>query len=296
MRFGLVANPRKERALAIAAHAAEYLAHHGEIVVADTVPASEALPSGREPLEGMQVDAIVAIGGDGTFLSALQRTASPILAVNAGTVGVLAEVDARDEAAVDAALERLVRGFYFIDDRMKLAVQTGREVVPDATNEVVVHCVRAAKMGHFEVALDGRPFGQIRADGIILATPTGSTAYALSALGPIVEPGVEGIVAVAIAPFRAVARAIVIDPLHTVTVRPLSSGAPAVAVVDGQVERAIEPDGAVVVYRSPRRARFVRFGAPYLFRLRGKGILPWSEVTGPIDEEEEPGGHVPPSA
>ncbi len=297
MRIGITANPRKVGALAIAERAARVLAPRAELVVAESIPPGASFPQGREPIEQMRVDVIVAIGGDGTFLSVLQRTPVPLLAINAGTVGVLAEVDGRDLDAIDAALDRLVHGFYFVEDRMKLAVQTGDGVAPDASNEVVVHCARAAKMGHFEIALDGRPFGRIRADGIILATPTGSTAYALSALGPIVEPSVEGIVAVAIAPFRAVARAIVIDPLRTVTIRPLPTGASAVAVIDGHFERPIPADGSVVVYRSPRQGRFVRFGAPHFLRLRGKGILPWSESLGVLEEnEEEHGRDVPPPA
>jgi NAD+ kinase len=226
----------------------------------------------------MGADAIVAIGGDGTFLSTLRRTQAPLLGINAGTLGVLAEVDGRDRPAVDDALERLVSGRYFVDERMKIAVRAGEKSVPDAMNEVVIHCAHPARMGRFEIDLDGHRLGRIQADGIILATPTGSTGYAMSALGPIVEPGVEGIVIVPIAPFRAVSRAIVIDPLHTVAVRSALTTFPTVAVIDGQEEVSVPAEEPVVVYRSPRRARFIRFDTSYLFHLKGKGILPWSPM------------------
>ncbi len=237
----------------------------------------------------------MAIGGDGTFLATLRRTQAPVLAINAGTLGVLAEVDGRDRPAVDEALERLVGGRYFVDERMKVAVRAGKTIVPDAMNEVVIHCAHPARMGQFEIDLDGQRLGRIQADGIILATPTGSTGYAMSALGPIVEPGVEGIVVVPIAPFRAVSRAIVIDPLHTVTIRSAQTTFATVAVIDGQEEIAVPAEEPVVVYRSPRRARFIRFDTSYLFHLKGKGILPWSPME-KSDRENGTYADVPPSA
>ncbi len=290
MKLGLAVHPGKSMALGIARDVVRALDGRCEIVVADPVPEGAGLPGPRARIESMHVDAIVAIGGDGTFLRVLRLNAAPLLALNAGTVGVLSEVDARDASALRAALDRLVEGNYFIEDCMKLGLRAGAISPRDATNEVVVHGHRTARMGHFEVALDGRVLGNIWADGIILATPTGSTAYALSAFGPIVESGVEGIVLVAIAPFRAAPRAIVLDPLRTVSVRALASGAPTVAVVDGQEEIAIQPEAPVTVYRSPRRARFVRFGiTPDLWRLRGKGILPWSDLEAPPEPND--GGH-----
>ena len=294
MRLGLAVHPGKSGALAIARDVARALESRCEIVFAEPWPDDASRSGPTVALESMQVDVIVAIGGDGTFLRVLRGSETPLLALNAGTVGVLSEIDARDRSAVRAALDRLVAGDYFIEDCMKLGVRAGATFPRDATNEIVVHCHRATRMGHFEIALDGRVLGSIWADGVILATPTGSTAYALSAFGPIVEPGVEGIVLVAIAPFRAAPRAIVLDPLRTVSVRTLVSGAPAVAVVDGQEEIALPPEESVTVYRSPRRARFVRFGVtPDLWRLRGKGILPWSDLGRP-SEPSRGDADVPP--
>jgi NAD+ kinase len=163
---------------------------------------------------------------------------------------------------------------------MKLAGAIGPEPLPDALNEFVVHAGHVGRMGLFEVAFDGRPVGRIRADGLIVATPTGSTGYSLSSLGPIVDPSVEALVLTAIAPFRAQARAVVVDPLRTVSLRALEASGGAVVIADGEDERPLAEGAAVVIHRSPRRATLVRFGRPSFERLRGKRILPWSEDSG----------------
>ena len=288
MKVGLVANSRKPAALALARQVATLLSREVDLVISDALPQEPGWPAPRRAFGEMGVDALVAIGGDGTFLATLRRTETPVLAINTGTLGVLAEVDGRSPPAVEEALDRLATGRYFVDERMKVAVRAGPTHVPDAMNEVVIHCARPARMGRFEIEVDGQRLGRIRADGIILATPTGSTGYALSALGPIVEPGVEGIVVVPIAPFRAVSRAIVIDPLHQVAVRSAETPFATVAVVDGQEEIGVRAGESVLVYRSPRRARLIRFDRSYLLRLQGKGILPWS----PSEKEVQEVGRV----
>ena len=234
------------------------------------------------------------MGGDGTFLYTLQHTDLPILAVHAGTVGFLAELDGERTDEYDQALERLLAREYLIEDRMKLAVQIDGRSLPDATNEVVVHTNQVAKMRHYEIAVDGSPVGRLRADGLILATPTGSTSYALSALGPIVDPGIEAIVIAALAPFQLTQRAVLIDPLRSVEVRVSDPERDAVVVVDGQEEHPLPSGGRLRAYRSPRRASFVRFGPGFFHRMRGKGILPWREIAQVLGGTA--GADVPPSS
>ena len=293
MKVGITANPLKPAALALARRAVDQLHGKVDVVVATE---TEALIRSRDPhaaLESLKVDSLVAIGGDGTFLYTLQRTNVPVLPINAGTLGFLAEVDGANTAAFDGALERLARGRYFVESRMKLASQVAGRNLHDATNEVVVHTSQVAKMRQFEIAVDGQPVGRLRADGVILATPTGSTSYSLSALGPILDPGVEGIIVGALAPFQASQRAVVLDPLRTVSVRLVSKEKDAVVVVDGQDERKLAGGATVVAYRSPRRAEFVRFGSRFFRRLQGKRILPWGEeVEGAPDDDAV----LPPSA
>ena len=276
MKIGLTANPRKPVAMSLARRAVELIDGRAEVVVADE-SAGIAPDVPHKPIEDLDPDVLIAIGGDGTFLYTLRRSDAPLLPINAGTVGVLAEVEASRPNEFEGAIERLLKGFYFLEERMKLAALVGNTPVPDATNDFVLHSAQVGKMGLFEIAFDGHVAGHIRADGLILASPTGSTAYSLRSLGPIVDPGLDAIVLTSIAPFRVEARAIVIEPLRTVRLRPVVPGRGALVIADGQDEYPLPLDSALMVYRSPRRATLVRFGTRFFQRLRGKRILPWTE-------------------
>lgn len=277
MRIGITVHPGKERAVAVARRVVAALRPHAEVVLAAETEGVFERTEPSEPLSAMRADAVVAVGGDGTFLWTLHRTGLPLLPIHAGTVGFLAEVDGEDPAAVERALERLQQGEYHIEERMRLASEIAGQHLPDATNDVVVHTAQVAKMRLFELSLDGRPVGEVRADGVIVGTPTGSTSYSLSAAGPVIDPSLEAIELSALAPFRTSARAVVLDPWRTVGVRLLLPEKDAVVVVDGQSESPLRSGEAVTIYRSPRRALFVRFGTRFVSHLIGKGILPWTE-------------------
>ena len=279
MKIGLAANPNKPEALEIAARAFEHVKDRAEVSVSDENP---SIAPGRPhvPLARLAPDPVVAIGGDGTFLFTLGRCDAPLLPINAGTVGVLAEVDGRAPQRVEEALDRLLEGRYFLEDRMKLAGQVGPETLPDVVNEFVVHSTPVGKMGLFELAVDGQVAGRIRADGVIVASPTGSTAYSLSSLGPIVDPALDALVLTTIAPFRLEPRSVVVDPLHTIRLRSIEDGRRAIVIADGQGEFPLPDAASVTIYRSPRRALLVRFGSRFFERLSGKRILPWSDEAG----------------
>ncbi len=289
MKLGVTANPRKPEALDLARRLVAQVGNRAEVVVsAEAKDVGPGLP--HLSLEEMRPDVLVAVGGDGTFLYTLGRSQVPLLPINAGTVGVLAEVAAHRPKEFEAAIERLLAGFYHVEERMKLAAEIDHTPLPDATNDVVLHAAQVGRMAHFELSVDGEPAGRIRADGVIVASATGSTAYSLSSFGPIVDPGLDALVLTSIAPFRAEARAIVLEPLRTVRLRALDVDRGSVVIVDGQGEVPMPPGGALTIYRSPRRARIVRFGASFFYRLRGKGILPWTEEAtgGPTDDADLP--------
>lgn len=292
MKVGLSANPHKPLAVALARQARERLRAAGAEVQLSTETAQalgdDAGGPPSVPLDALAADALVVIGGDGTFLWSLQRSTLPILPINAGTLGFLAEVDGTAPAEFEGALTRLAGGEYFLDERMKLACQRGGESLPDATNEIVVHTSQVAKMRLFELAVDHRPVGRLRADGVLLSTPTGSTSYSLSAMGPIVEPTLDAILVTALAPFQSPQRALLIDPLRTVSVRLVHPEKEGVVVVDGQSETRLGGGEHVVVYRAPRRARFVRFSSRFFRQLQGKRILPWSEEVEAVDDADVP--------
>jgi NAD+ kinase len=290
VKVALHANANKPAAVELARRALRGLGDRAELLLSDEL-ASLAPGQPHASWESLTADVVVAIGGDGTFLRALRRTAVPLLPVNAGTLGVLAEVDGAAPRAVEEAMERLLAGRYFLEERTKLAAEVAGRPLPDASNEYVVHATQVGKMGRFEIAFDRAPVGTIRADGLIVATPTGSTAYALSSSGPIVEPEVDGIVLTALAPFRVETRAVVLGSLRTVRIRSLRKGGATIVLPDGDGEEPLRPGEAVTIYRSPRKAALVRFGTSFFDRLKGKRILPWSE-----GEEEGDGAVLPPSA
>lgn len=282
MRIGLTAHPTKPAALDLLRRTVERVGDRADLVLSDEI--AHVVPTlPHQPLDAMRPEVLIAIGGDGTFLYAMRRCDAPLLPVNAGTVGVLAEIEAQRPAELDGALDRLLHGRYFLEERMKLGGQVGVDPLPDAVNDLVLHAAQVGKMGLFEIAFDDHVVGRVQADGIIVASPTGSTGYSLSLLGPIVDPTLDAIVLTAIAPFRIEARAIVVDPLRTVRLRSVEASRPAVVIADGQEEFPLPPTTTVRVYRSPRRAKLIRFGSRYFDRLRGKRILPWSD--GESDEE-----------
>ncbi len=288
----MAANPRKPVALDLAGRIVAQVGARADLVISDEVPSvGPDLP--HAPVESMRPDVLVAVGGDGTFLYTLGRSQVPLLPINAGTVGVLAELGAHRPREVEAAVERLLGGFYHVEDRMKLAAEVDHHPLADATNDVVLHAAHVGRMARFSVDVDGEPAGRIRADGVIVATPTGSTAYSLSSFGPIVDPALDALVLTSIAPFRAEARALVLESLRTIRLRALEPDRGSVTIVDGQSETPLPAGGTLTIYRSPRRARIVRFGASFLYRLRGKGILPWTEEA---TEEPARDADVPPPA
>ncbi len=293
MRIGVHANPGKPKALELVRHLRTVVGARAELVLSrETLEALGEPGSGAPGLADLDAELLVVFGGDGTVLRARHQSHLPILPVNAGTVGFLAEVDGDDAAGFDAAIERLLARQYHLEERMTIGTKVGTATLPEATNEVVVHTSQVAKMRLFEIRIDGEPMGRLRADGIIVATPTGSTSYALSALGPVIEPTVEAIVVSALAPFHVTQRAVLVEPSHTVTVRLVLPDKEGVVVVDGQTELKLPGGAEVLCYRSPRKTVLVRFAAEYFSRLHGKRVLPWGD--GSLAGEEGDDAGLPP--
>jgi NAD+ kinase len=249
VKIGIAANPSNPTALRLAQLAADRLRGRADVVVATESPPRADTAGGPPSLTTLDADVLVSFGGDGTFLYALQQLDIPILPINAGTIGFLAEVDGRDAKALDSALDRLVLGQYRLEHRMRLAAQVEGTPLPDAVNEVVVHTAQVAKMRAFAISVDD-------------------------------EPILDAILLTALAPFRSIPHALVLDPLRTVRVHLELPEKPAVVVVDGQTESPVVSGGTVVIHRSPRRARFVRFGSSLFRRVPGKRHLPWGEGAG----------------
>ncbi len=272
VRIGITASPDRPKALSIARVVHGLLEGRCELFVADDTARALGLP-GR-PLREFDGDVLIAVGGDGCLFYSAQAVEAPILGINTGGVGFLSEVDPNG-AELEGAVERLLSGKYFLEQRMMLSTSIWEERLPDALNDVVVHVKDVARMRAFEILIDSRPVGRLRADGIILSTPTGSTSYALSAGGPVVDPTVDAILVTAIAPFASAGRPLVVGPLKEVTIRLVGRPRSTIAVVDGYHEVELGEGVELKVFKSPRRTSLVRFSTEFFQRLRVRSILSW---------------------
>ena len=207
-------------------------------------------------MEKADVDFIVSVGGDGTILRTIHKMADPlpILGINMGTLGFLVDVEPED--AIET-LKRLLSGFV-VDERSRLKLLLNGVCMPRATNEIAFLTASPAKMIEFEIIVDGALMEDFRADGVIVATSTGSTAYAMSAGGPIVDPRVDAIVLVPMAPFKLSSRPWVIPGDSVIEVRLKLPGKEALVVVDGQTSHTISSQDKVVISKAKKPARFVK--------------------------------------
>lgn len=270
MDFGIVAKPDIARARATSRMVLNFLRSHKKV---DRIVVEERLARSLKvegvPLSGINVDVLVSIGGDGTVLKALQEARGRMFAINAGVLGFLTEVPI--EQAIPG-LRRIVEGRYLVEKRLRLkTVLRGRRLY-DSTNEAVIHTATTSKMRHYRIYLSGQQVDDVRADGIIVATPTGSTCYAMSAGGPILDPRVKGFVIVPLAPFKMSARAVVVPCNRKLSVC-LMDDKPSKLVLDGQFEEALAPGTTVEFSASERPAEFIRFRSDFYENLREKLLV-----------------------
>ncbi len=207
-----------------------------------------------------RVDAVVSIGGDGTMLRAMacaHRQGVPALGVNLGQLGYLTEVEPND---MIAALASIIAGEFTIEERLALLAEFDTDEGVHRVisfNEVVVEREFSGHVIRGDVSLDGRQFLRYEADGLIIATPTGSTAYNLSARGPIVAPGLRAIILTPLSPHMLFDRSLVLDAEQRIGFR-LDHGPNASVMVDGQVVHSLLPPGAVSIAAHPKPIRLIR--------------------------------------
>jgi NAD+ kinase len=219
-------------------------------------------------VEDMDVDVLITVGGDGTILRSLQLNNAPILGINAGVLGFLTEIP---KDGIADGMKRLINGQYILEERMRLKTVVGSERLPDALNEGVIHTAHVAKIRQFEVYVDEELVVDTRADGIIVATPTGSTCYAMSVGAPIVDPRVNALVIAPMAPFKFSARPFVVPSTSCIRIE-LVRRRPCVLVLDGQDELPLNNGEEIKFTRSEHPARFVNLGSSFYSRTREKLI------------------------
>jgi NAD+ kinase len=220
---------------------------------------------------------VVTLGGDGTFLAGARLAAPrgiPILGVNLGRLGFLTELE---EDQLHQGLRRFLDGEYRVEERTILQVVLGRGERTVARsiglNEVVVDHSGAARMLRVEIDVGGQAVGVIDADGIMVATATGSTAYALASGGPILEPTLRDLVLVPMNPFALTVRPIVFPPGQDITLSVMRG--PAEMRIDGRRGRSVATGDTVRCGSHPRRLKVIRFGPPEEFYRRLGEKLGW---------------------
>jgi len=220
-----------------------------------------------ESLREADADLAVVIGGDGSVLYTVQglKGQIPVLGINWGEVGFLAELEPGEAMGFLAGLREGFR----VEKRMRIEISLDGKRLGEALNEAVIVTSRPAKMLRFTVEIDGILAEQFRADGMLISTPTGSTAYAMSAGGPIVDPGVEGFLLVPLAPYMLSSRPVVIASDRVLRVT-LESEKPAKLVLDGQLTRELEIGAVITVRRSGNPALFVDVGKNFFDKVDQK--------------------------
>lgn len=255
--IAFLVHPHRPEAVRLAAEASEWLTADGHRVL---VPADDGTAPG--PLSG--ADLAVSLGGDGTMLRTVNLAWSsgvPVLGVNLGRLGYLTEVE---PAGLVAALRRFLSGNYAVEERMMLEVawttadQTGEQTCL-ALNEAVVEKTVPGHTIRLEAKIAQRHFVTYSADGLLVATPTGSTAYNLSVRGPILSPCLRALVVAPISPHMLFDRPLVLDPAEWLELT-VAGPRPGVLVVDGRSLATLQPGDRVTCREADRPIKLVTFG------------------------------------
>ena len=284
MNVGVVGNPRYGDLASVLAQLAREAPARGLSLA--TEPRLE--PFWPVPVPHMDIpalDAVLTFGGDGTLLRGarlLDGAEVPLLGVNLGRVGFLTTAT---RETMDDALDALVAGRYATEALQALTASItsadGSTLhVRRALNDVVLHKSGVARVVRMNVYIDGVNVGPYSADGLIIATPTGSTAYSLSAGGPVVVPGVEALTLTPICAHTLAVRPLVVRATATIVVEPMPEWAEDVLVsFDGQTGSPLGVGGRVEVRRAETRVRLIRLGGESWFaRMRNK--LHWGDLSG----------------
>jgi NAD+ kinase len=274
---GLVARFDQKQALKLTEELADFLSSKGlEVVIEESLQDKVACKQQYVPLTEMKTDFILTIGGDGTILRAalnIPKPDTPLLTINMGVRGFLTEVEPEN---AHSAIERTLRGDYKIEKSTKMAVAAGKEVLPDALNDVVISTGEPSKILYSEICKNGKPILKCQADGIIMGTQTGSTGYSLSAGGPVLDSEVDAFVLTPICSLT-VFHSLVLPTDCTITfnvVRPEKM----LVLIDGNYRKTISTDKlTVTVTKSKNATSFIRFESNFYDRLRNRLLFKGTE-------------------
>jgi NAD+ kinase len=267
MNWGIVCRPNSKKASSLGGIVRDFLKEHGTVYLEKQI----AKELGEHPYSLSQLnqkaDIVITIGGDGTILKALESIEKPIFAINSGGIGFLSEVESK---YATGGLQRLIDGEYNIEERAKLKITLDGKRILDAANEVTVQTSLIAKILYLKLFVDDELIETMGADGVIVASPTGSTSYSLSVGGPMMDPAVEAMIIAPIAPFKLSARPWIIPLKRTIQIKILAKSKESQLVIDGHSYYEITPESEILITGSEKKARFVRFGETFYQMVRLK--------------------------
>lgn len=257
-RIGLVANTRKKDIREIMAQVLEAIP--GDATVVGHADTADILKERIAPVDSFEgCDLVIALGGDGTLLVAarlVEKEEIPLLGIKIRSLGFLTEDDPM------RAVTGLLEGRYEIQERTRIEVSFDAGEIPgrcfSALNDIVIHASGVSRVIHIKMMMNGVMLGEYLADGVIVSTPTGSTAYSLSAGGPIVNPtSVDAFVLTPLYPHSLSVRPVVVSGTETCAIEVDSGGQETFLTVDGQQSCSVEAGGRLVFKRSPNVTRLI---------------------------------------
>lgn len=267
MKWGFICKSNVKKSISLGKEVYEFLIENGDVFVEKRF--ADILDIKGYSLDEInkKVEIVVTVGGDGTILRTLRGIDKPLFAINSGGMGFLAEVESKYAIG---GLKQVIDGRYNIEQRAKLKILLDGKQLPDAVNEVTVQTDMIAKMLYLQLFVENELLELIGADGVIIATPTGSTSYALSVGGPLVDPLVNAMIVAAIAPFRLSARPWIIPLDKKIEVKLLPKSKESKLVIDGHYAENVSTDSKIIVSGSDKKIKFIRFGESFYQMVRLK--------------------------
>ena len=269
MRAAVVSRTDVRESLEVTQRIIDYLMSQGVHVDVETDTAlALGLNDHNVNLQDLEGDFVITVGGDGTILKAameMKTADTPLFGVNMGRRGFLSEVPPEE---VEDAIQKIINGEYFIEESQKVKSWCHglNDVFPDALNEVLIASRLPSKMILTRLSVDGEVITDIQADGVIISTPTGSTAYNMSAGGSILTPEMQALTITVVCPYSYF-RSIVVPASSVIKVELLKPRADAMVIIDGRSYIALKPQSTIEATMSQNKTRFIRF-KPFYSRVQ----------------------------
>jgi len=267
MKWGLICNYHVKKACAVAEDVYNFLSEGNEVFAEDKFAKEQKIKGYSMAEINKKADVVVTVGGDGTILRALEKIEKPMFAINSGGMGFLTEIESK---YAKEGIQQVIDGKYNVEERAKIKVILDGKRLPDAANEVTVQTSRIAKIIYIQILIEGELLETFGADGVIVATPTGSTSYSLSAGGPILDPSVNAMVIAPLAPFKLAARPWVVPLKKEIQIKLLHKSKGSKIVIDGESPIEVTTDSEIIITGSEKKARFIRFGESFYQMVRLK--------------------------